>query len=336
MGFANEYVLAGVSAFFMTLAGGACAMKIFPAIGLVDRPLEYGLSRKPIPYSGGLVIFTVFLISSALFVRMSVPVIGVLAAAGLLTLVSFLDDRFRIGPIPRLFVQLLAAAIVVVSGTGITVITNPFGGVITLGDFAAFATIFWLIGMPNVMNWIDGIDGLASGVSAIAFGVIFLLAVRPDFHVIDQTDTALMAVILAASSLAFVFYEFHPAKMLMGDTGTMFLGLMLGVLAIFSGGKIATAFLVMGFPILDAVFVVVRRLIRKKSPFSGDFTHLHHKFLDLGLSPRKALLVNYFLCAAFGSIALFGSSAQEKLVMIGGLVLTAAIVFGAVSVFDRR
>lgn len=256
--------------------------------------------------------------------------VGVLVGVFLLTIVSFLDDRFRMSPWVRLFVQVVAATVVVIAGTAITVITSPFGGVVTLGDFAAFATVLWITGMTNVMNWIDGIDGLASGVSVIAFAVIFLLAIRPDFHVIDQTDTALMAVILAASSMAFLLFEFHPAKILMGDTGTMFLGFMLGVLAIFSGGKIATVFLVMGFPILDAVIVVGRRIVRKKSPFAGDLSHLHHKFLDLGLSPRKALLVNYAFSAGFGSVALFGSNAREKLIMIVGLVIAAAVVFVAI------
>lgn len=331
----NLYMVAGVSAFIMTLAGVFAALKIFPRIGLIDRPADYGLSRKSIPYSGGLVIFLVFLICSAIFVKMSVSVIGVMTGGFLLTFVSFLDDRFRISPWIRLAVQIFAAVIVIAAGTRIEIITNPFGGVVTLGDFAAIATVLWLTGMTNVMNWIDGINGLASGVSVIAFGIIFLLAIRPDFHVIDQTDTAFMAIILAASSLGFLLFEFHPAKILMGDVGTMFLGFMLGILAIFSGGKIATAFLVMGFPILDALIVVVRRILRKKSPFSGDLTHLHHRFLDLGLSPRKALLVNYALAAGFGAVALFGSNAQEKLVGIGGLVMAVAIVFGLVVYFRR-
>lgn len=332
----NMYFVAGLTSFLLTIIGIFAALKIFPKIKLLDRPQEYGLSRKPIPYSGGLIVFLVFLICTAVFVKFTLPLFGVLIGVFILTLVSFLDDRFKINPLIRLIVQLLSTLIVVLAGTKITIVTNPLGGVITLGHLASFITVFWLIGMTNVMNWLDGINGLASGVSTIAFTIIFMLAVRPNFHVIDQTHTAFMAIILAASTFGFVLFEFYPAKILMGDTGTMFLGFMLGVLAIFSGGKIATAFLVMGFPILDAVLVFTKRIIQKKSPFHGDLTHLHHQMLDLGISDRKALIINYILCALFGLVALYGSNAQEKLVMIFVLVFTAAIFFGSVLYLKRK
>jgi UDP-GlcNAc:undecaprenyl-phosphate GlcNAc-1-phosphate transferase len=141
------------------------------------------------------------------------------------------------------------------------------------------------------------------------------LAIRPGFHVIDQTSLAIIIGITTASAFVFWLFDFHPPKLLMGDAGSTLLGFLLAVFAVFAGGKIATAFIVMGFPIFDVLLTVTRRIIQKKSPLKGDYQHLHHDLLRAGLSERKTVLVIYALSAMFGLTALYLDS-YKKLIAI--------------------
>jgi UDP-GlcNAc:undecaprenyl-phosphate GlcNAc-1-phosphate transferase len=164
---------------------------------------------------------------------------------------------------------------------------------------------FWLVAIINVVNWLDGLDGLAAGVSAIAAIFIFIISILSG---IAQPLTALVAIILAGSILGFLPYNFNPASIFMGDSGSQFLGYMLGILAIICGGKLATAGLVLGFPILDGFWVVSRRLLEGNSPFKADKKHLHHRLLSIGLSQRQVVLILYFLSIIFGLIAVLAGS----------------------------
>ncbi|MEK7524282.1 MAG: MraY family glycosyltransferase, partial [Patescibacteria group bacterium] len=185
--------------------------------------------------------------------------------------------------------------------------------------------IGWLVIMMNVMNWLDGIPGLASGISTIAQFSLFVLSLQ-QFHLVDQSALITLSSVLAASTLAFLIFDFHPPKILMGDTGSMFLGFMLGVLSILSGGKLATALLIMGFPVFDAIWVTIRRVLRGTSPLKGDHSHFHHRLLKVGLSERKALIFNYLLCAAFAAIALTIHTPLGKFAALIGLLVTMGLV----------
>jgi len=325
------YFLPALFAFFLTLALTLGALKVFPKWGLMDKPKDYGLKRRPIPYYGGLVILISFLVSVLIFVELSPALIGLLVGAVLIAGVSFLDDKFGLSPFIRLGVQVFAALILVGVGIGITSISNPLGDPIVLDQFkitmdgvyqlsvlGALFTVIWVVSIVNTMNFIDGLNGLASGVSVIAALALFLLSIRPGIHfdVAAQVPVAMLSIILFACAFAFWIFEFHPAKILMGDTGSMFLGFVLATLAIFSGGKIATAFLVMGFPILDAFWVILRRIAQGKSPFKGDLRHLHHRLLKGGMTPRQTLLFIYGLCILFGGIAVFLESMQKLYAII--------------------
>lgn len=322
--------------FVATLVGVIFMLRIFPKLGLMDRPHEYGLTRKPIPYSGGIIFFLVFLAAALLFVDISKPIAGVIMGGFLITLISFIDDRVRVSPAIRLLVQILVGVIVVCAGLKIQLINTPFGGPLFLdaisfdffGEqiwlFSAILIIIWLVIMMNVSNWLDGIPGLTSGISTIAQLTLFILSTQ-QFHLVDQSAVITLSSVVAASTAAFLIFDFYPPKILMGDTGSMFLGFMLGSLAILSGGKLATALLIMGFPILDAVFVVVRRLAHGHSPLKGDYTHFHHRLLHVGLSPRKALFFNYGLCALFAAAALFLDTTFEKFIAFGGVLLLTVI-----------
>lgn len=338
----QPYILPFVLAFGLTFILTVLALRFFPKMKLMDKPHLYGLKRAPIPYSGGLIFGVVFFICVAAFLEFDKHIIGLLIALAMILVVSFLDDLFRLGPFVRLFVQFLAAATIVLSGIGIDAVTNPLGGLIPLDTvqipvafqdkiyhFTVLAdvfTLFWIIAVMNTINWLDGVPGLASGVSAIASFMIFLLSIRPDFHSIDQTGVASLAVVVFGIAAAFWFFDFPSPRILMGDTGSMFLGFILAVLAIFSGGKIATAFLIMGLPLLDFAWVIGRRFFQGGSIFRGDLSHFHHRLLRAGFTPRETLAVIYVICVLFGGIALFLTSKQKLFVFF--LLIVVMIVLG--------
>ncbi len=310
---------------------------LFPKVGLLDRPHKYGLKRAPIPYYAGLAIFVAFWLTLAIFLPFDARFLGLLLISFLVLLISFWDDYRGVPPLLRLLMQLLVGVAIYLIGFKIESISNPFGGVIDLSwltlsigaypieVLAMVFVILWMVLIMNTINWIDGLNGLPSGVSAIAALIIFLLAIRPGMHAIDQVQVATAAAILFGVMVVFWRYDFFPAKILMGDTGSMFLGLILAVLALMSGGKIATLFLVLGFPILDAIWVIFRRILSGKSPFKGDYGHLHHRLLDAGFSVRKALLIIYAGCLGFGLLAVFLGT-REKLWAIIVLFLVVALV----------
>jgi len=347
-----DYIYPATFSFITTILLVILALKFFPKWGMMDRPQNYGLKRKPIPYYGGLVIFAVVILAVLIFIPIDQRLLGVLIGGSMIAGVSFLDDFKKVNPWIRLLVQILAALTVVISGIGIESITNPLGGVIELNQvaiqipfgfgmiefmiFADIFTIIWIVLVINTMNFLDGLHGLVSGVTFIAAITMFILSIG-NYNIIDQSAVATLAIIVAMVCLAFWFFDFYPAKILMGDTGTMFLGFLLAVMAIFSGGKVATAFLVLGFPILDAFWVIIRRILSKKSPMKGDLKHLHHRLLEVGLSDRKALFLIYALCSIFGLSAIFLGSTQKLFMIIAmGIFM---LIIGFIVVFysmERR
>ncbi len=330
------FLTAGLTAFMLTTIFALIALWLFPRIKLMDRPKRYGLTRDPIPYYGGIALILAFLISVAFFVPSSRPLTGVLIALALIVVVSFLDDMFQIRPAIRLAVQVLAALIISFFGVGIRSITNPFGGMFvfdgiqftifgqTLLLISVLFTVAWIVFVMNSMNFFDGVPGLLSGVSSIAFFVIFLLSLRAG-HLIDQTQLIYLSMILFGICLAFVLFDVPSPTMLMGDTGSMFLGFLLAVLAIFSGGKVATLLIVLGVPLFDAVWSTLRRIIKGQSPFRGDLHHLHHRLLAAGLSERRVLFILYSVSGLFGFAALFLQS-FEKMLAIGAILFTMILV----------
>ncbi len=313
--------------------------------------------NKPIPRLGGIAMFLAFVgtilivwfvnpdlfnfNTSSLnfgFFEINKHLFGILLASTLITTVMIIDDIRGLSPWTKLFWQIIAAIIIIVSGIGIDFIRNPFGGEIHLdqikipieflGNSYSFTlwsdlfTMIWLVGMMNIINFLDGIDGLAGGVSVIAAMIIFFLSISPG---INQIATAVLAITLASSILGFLPFNFPPAKIFMGDTGSMFVGFMLGILAIISGGKVTTAFLVLGFPILDGIWVAISRIRKGKSPFKADQTHFHHRMLNMGLSQQQTVFLLYFIAALFGIIALF-SSTEEKLSAIIWLLIIMVVM----------
>lgn len=329
----NYYVL-----FILALATSVLVsllvLFLFPRLGLMDRPHLYGLKRKAIPYPAGVVIWIVFISLVLVFVEPLRPSVqGLLLGGTLIMAVSFWDDRKKLPPWFRLVVQFLAAGILIYFHVGVTHLSIPGGEAIDLTTWkipvgsgyitvwSDLLTVSLILLFTNSMNWLDGSPGLPSGISFIAAVILFLLALRPGMHAMDQSEFATLAIILAGVCAGFLCFDFPPAKFLMGDTGSMFLGFTLGSLAILAGGKLATTFLILGVPLLDAFLVILGRIRRGKKPWEGDLTHLHHRLQRAGFSAKQTALVIYGGALLFGGVALFLRT-EGKVIAIGILILT--------------
>ncbi len=325
------------------------ARAVFPAVGLLDYPQRYGLSRKRLPYPTGILAVITFLGAVAAFAPPDTQLTGVALGSALLAFVCFLDDRMQLPALARLSVQIAVALVIFLLGTRIYTITNPLvaEGILDLDNWVIISpmfanppvlsglfTVLWLLLTINALNWFDGIPGQVSLLSLIGFLTIGLLAISPRVEHLDpagQAALAQLAFTLAGIAAAGLLFDFPPAKVLMGDTGAMFFGLLLGVLTIYAGGKVATAFLVLGVPLIDSAIVIVRRLASGRSPLSGssDGEHLHHLLLARGWSERQVVLLSAAIGTVFGSMALFLSTQGKFLAALLLLALMIGLHFYA-------
>lgn len=284
------------------------------SLGAIDRPSLRHPHQKPTPRLGGLALASSFWLT-VLILQILRPellrftddkILGIdknIAAlfmgSMIVVIVGAVDDISEMIPLKKLLWQIIAAVVIVAMGIKVEWLRNPFGEVFVLGVWSIPLSALWIIFLVNVVNWLDGLDGLASGISLVAFIVLFVLSI-----LVSQISTSLLALIMVAISLGFLLFNFHPAKIFLGDSGSMFLGFILAVLALISGGKVATLTLVLCMPILDFLWVIARRLLNRKSPATADLGHLHHRFLTAGFSQRQTVLLMYGIAAAFGAIAL--------------------------------
>ncbi|MFA6106886.1 MAG: MraY family glycosyltransferase [Patescibacteria group bacterium] len=340
--------------FFTAVIFTWLARRIAVALNIVDRPVSVRkIHENSIPLLGGIAIFFAFF--SGLWIMKDRLLsgnlepghfMGFFSGALILMIGGFLDDKYDLKPGKQIIFPALAALAVIAGGVGIEKITNPFGGLILLDAFKipVFAyegithyfvlvsdlfVFFWLMGMMYTTKILDGLDGLVTGVTAIGSFIIFLFTMTTKYY---QPDVGLAALILSAACLGFLVFNWHPAKIFLGEGGSLFLGYALGTLAIISGGKIAIALLILGIPIMDVVWAIIRRTRAGKNPFKfSDREHLHHRILDLGFGQRKTVLIYYFLSAAFGLSALFLQS-RGKIV---ALAVLAMIMFLVVAGFGR-
>lgn len=300
----------------------AMSCKIFPKLNLLDFPQRYGLSRPRLPYPTGIIPLIVASIFIGIILPSNLQTLGLLLGILLLGCTSFIDDRTPLPAWLRLFLHTLSALIIFVSGTHIFTITNPLGGILKLDsiDFllpgigplpllSAFFTIGWILLTINALNWSDGIPGNTSAISSIGFLLIGLLALLRN----QQPDIAMIAFILGACALACVFFELPYRRVLLGDTGAMFFGLMLGVLGILQGGKVATVFLALGVPIVDALLVTIERIIHRHSPLKGRHDHLHDLLCSRGWHPTMIVLFSVTIGGIFGSLALFATTLEKAI-----------------------
>jgi UDP-GlcNAc:undecaprenyl-phosphate GlcNAc-1-phosphate transferase len=315
------------AAFILSFFFTPIARKIAFKLDVLDYPKdERKLHKKPIPYLGGAAIYASTIISMLFFTELDKTTISIIIGGTIIFVTGLIDDMRDISPKAKLAGQILAAVIALWGGVKINWITNPFptSELFYLVNLSIPITVVWIVGVTNTINLIDGLDGLASGVAAIAAATLMFIAAINGFHFI-----MLECAILAGAALGFLPYNFNPAKIFMGDTGALFLGYMLGVLSIRGVMKTVTAItligmiFVLGIPIFDTAFAIIRRKINKKPIMQADKGHVHHRLLDKGFSQKETVLILYVISMAFGAAAIFIADSEP---VIGILVVTITAV----------
>ena len=298
-------------------------------IGAMDIPKdERRMHRKPIPRMGGLGIFLGFFISFLVFGEINTELRGILIGATLIVALGIVDDIKALRALPKFFVQILAAVVVVCHGCRIE---NVLGWEMPLW-LSYVATVVWIVMLTNAVNFIDGLDGLAAGVSAISAGSMLVVALL----LVPEANATLSAVVLAAilgGCIGFIPYNFNPASIFMGDTGSTFLGFMLASVSVFGLFKtyamisFAVPFLVMGLPLFDICFAVIRRVAKGQSPMHADRGHVHHRLIDMGFSQKQAVAISYMITVVLGICAVVMTDKGEiqALIFLAALVLVGIV-----------
>lgn len=337
---AAAFLVAFVTAYILTPSMITAANRW----GFKDKPSPRR-NRELKPRLGGVAIY----LAVALAVALTYPAlpdrtpeeitrIGGLLAGGLIVIVlGVLDDRFELPALAQFAGQVAAAAIALGAGILIDRVTNPFssglaGNLVLFPHYlAVFFTFFWLLGSMNTMNFLDGVDGLAAGVSAVAAAVLAAHSL-----VLGQVTIALLPLALAGACLGFLPYNSYPARITLGTCGSVFLGFGLGALSVIGGTKAATLLLVLGLPVVDTGWTIARRVAAGQSPFRGDRSHLHHRLLALGLSERQIVLLMYGASVALGGLALLLSTGLAKFYAIGIMTAATLLLVGTLAYYSRR
>ncbi|MBT6143215.1 undecaprenyl/decaprenyl-phosphate alpha-N-acetylglucosaminyl 1-phosphate transferase [bacterium] len=302
----------------------------FLKFGLLDKPKKYGFSRAAVPYSFGSVLFILFACLVLFFNPISLKLIALLTSLLILVLTCFLDDFKDLNPYLRLAIQIVCAGIVVFSGIRVLEVSNPFGTEpIVLNSFSYILSIFWIVLLTNLINFLDGISGLSSGVSSIGFFTIFALGSMNAVHITDQSLLISLSLIAAlVASLGFILeIPMSKPKVLLGDSGAMFFGFLLACLSMLNGGKLATLGLVLLVPIFDGLFVIFYRIIKSKSPVTKDSNHLHHKLLEIGFSRLQIVIFYIAITSIFGFLSIIAWNTQLKFVTFFLVVLMLSVFF---------
>ena len=267
-------------------------------IGAVDKPDMRKVHKRIMPRLGGLAIYIAFVVGCLASMELTMDLVGILIGGTMITVLGVLDDVYQLPAKVKLLGQIAAACVLVLFDIRIEWVNNPLGGFFYLDMLSIPFTILWVISFTNVVNLIDGLDGLAAGVSAIASLTVILVAIQMGyFHV------ALLTAALAGAIIGFIRYNFNPATIFMGDTGSMFLGYMLAAISIYGAVKTATTIalivpaIALGLPILDTAFAIMRRYVNGKPIFQPDKGHLHHRLLDTGMSHKEVVLFMYGITA---------------------------------------
>lgn len=291
-------------------------------VGATDQPDHRKVHKRIMPRMGGLAIYISFLAGILLLRPADEHTIPIMIGSLIIIVTGVLDDLFALSAKIKLLGQLAAALIVVMSGITIDFINLPFGGVLDFGVLSIPLAILWIVGITNAVNLIDGLDGLAAGVSSIGLITIsFMAFLKGDLFVMS------LGLVLLGSTLGFLVYNFYPAKLFMGDTGSLFLGFMISVLSLL-GFKNVTFFslvipiIILGVPISDTLFAIVRRVVNKQPISAPDKSHLHHCLMNNGFSHRQSVLMIYAIAALFGLAAIIFSMAT----VWGSLIVVALLL----------
>lgn len=300
-----KFLVPVLATFFLSLIITPLVKKLAIKIGAIDKPNQRKVHKKLMPRLGGLAIYISFMVGVLVFLPDLPNDLPILIGATIIILIGVLDDLFTLSAKAKFSGQIIAALIPILSGLQIEYITMPDGKVIEFGWLAIPITLFWIVGITNAINLIDGLDGLAAGVSSIALFTISVLSMT-----LGDPSAFIMGILLMGSTLGFLIYNFHPAKIFMGDTGALFLGYMISVLSILGLTKSATMLslivpiIILGVPIIDTTFAIIRRLVNGKPLTAPDKYHLHHCLIRLGFTHRQSVICIYMLSILFSLAAI--------------------------------
>lgn len=321
-------LLSFVTAFILALAVSPIAIKIAPKIGAVDIPKDgRRMHTTAMPRFGGLAIFTGTTVSLVIYAGDNEKIVPVIIGGVLIYMLGVVDDLKNLNSKVKFAVQLLVAVLMYYMGLRIQFISNYFGsGALYFGDVVCFiVTVVWIVGITNTINLIDGLDGLAAGSAAIAsLCIAYVAYIHGNEYGMMIVCVAMMAV--AGGALGFLPFNFYPAKIFMGDGGSLFLGFMMATLSVVGPLKRSTVIaivvpvIVLGIPIFDTFFAIIRRVINRKPIMEADKQHLHHKLMESGYGQRRAVLMLYGISAIMGMAAVLVSRELYKDAMALGII----------------
>ena len=319
-----DFSLPAAISFLITILAIPPTIKFAKKFNLMDQ-------NRPVPRAGGLAVFLALFFTILFFTPLQTTTLGILGGLIILVFIGILDDKYQnLSPYLRLISQFLAAAVLVSSGVGINFITNPLGGIIHLDTIKFLPSVLamvWIVWVMNMINWSKGVDGQMPGIVTVSAIILGLLSLKLNIlQDLSQDSVVRLSFITAASSFALLIFNWHPAKIFPGFSGSGVLGFMIAVLAILSGAKLATALLVLLIPATDFAYTFIRRILQGKSPVWGDRGHLHHKLLEAGFSHQQISLFYIFGSVILGAAALLLPS-QGKLFAAS---LVAAIILGII------
>ena len=322
-----------IATFFMALVLTPIVIKFAVKIGAMDVPKdERRVHKVAMPLMGGLAMYIAVVVGMVLFLPKDRTFIGIFLGATLILISGIKDDIKGTTPKEKLVYQILAAGIAIWGGISIENITNPFvqgSAGFELSWISIPITIFWIVGITNTLNLIDGLDGLAGGVAFISSFSFMLVAIKMGLGFIG-----ILAALVAGACIGFLPYNFNPAKIFMGDTGSLFLGYMLAVISIEGALKsVATIamiipIIILGVPIFDTTFAIFRRILKGQSIMAADKSHLHHRLLEKGFSQKQTVLILYAISGVFGLFAVLVSKANSsQAVWMSAILFVVAIFF---------
>ncbi len=308
-------------------------------IGAVDRPNARKVHGRVMPRLGGLAMYLGFVTALLVLWPGHPSAYVLLLGGGIILLVGMLDDKYQLHPVAKLCGQFVAALVPVIYGFQVNLLNLPFDNDnVLLGWFSIPVTLIWVIGVSNAVNLIDGLDGLAAGVAAIATTSMMVMAI-----IMHNWPVVFLCSLLLGSTIGFLFYNFHPARIFMGDSGSLFLGYSLAVLSLLGFKQVTFVSLlipifILAVPISDTFFAIIRRVLNKRPVMQPDKSHLHHRLLEMGLTHRQTVLSIYGIAAFFGSLAVLLSQATvlEAIILIVIISIVAEIGVEKIGLIGQR
>ena len=307
-------------------------------VGAVDVPKDSRrMHSRPIPRMGGLAIFLGFLLSTLIFLPLNEELRGMLLGSVIIVILGIFDDIYALPAKPKFLVQIVAALVAATSGNWVEFLSNPniFSSepYWELGWFSIPFSVLWIVGITNAVNLIDGLDGLACGVSTISSATLLVIAL-----IVAEPEVAIITAALCGACAGFLPYNLNPAKIFMGDTGSTFLGFILATVSIQGLFKFhmiisfAVPFLMLGLPIFDTCFAIVRRVAKGQSPMAPDRGHIHHRLIDMGLSQKQSVAIVYMLTGVLGlaAVLLANNTGTKAFILFAAVFVVAVLGFAVI------